>query len=55
MGTTTGVFLVINFICLCVAMAGIIAGGVGHSWWKSETAIEKAEVGLWRSLCDIIV
>ena len=49
MGTTTGVVLVLNFICICIGIAGIVAGAIGHSWWRSENSVEKTELGLWRT------
>lgn len=49
MGTTSGVVLVLNFICIGVAVAGITAGIVGHSWWKTENTDQKMEEGLWRN------
>jgi len=48
MGTTSGVVLVLNFTCIAVAVAGITAGIVGHSWWKNEDSYKKTESGLWR-------
>ena len=49
MGTTVGILLVMNFTCICIGIAGIVAGGIGHSWWKTENSLTKNEQGLWRS------
>ncbi|XP_066917512.1 uncharacterized protein [Clytia hemisphaerica] len=54
MGTTTGVVLVLNFICISVGIAGIVAGAIGHSWWRSENSVEKTEIGLWRSCVTLL-
>ena len=48
MGTTVGIVLVLNFTCICIGIAGIVAGGIGHSWWKTENSLAKQELGLWR-------
>ena len=49
MGTTSGVLLILNFAAICFGIAGIIAGAIGHSWWKNENNVFKKEDGLWRS------
>lgn len=53
MSGSSSVLLVIDFICICVGLAGIIAGGVGHSWWKTDInigVVERViETGLWRT------
>jgi len=38
------VILILNFICVCLALAGNVASLTGYSWWKSSTE----ELGLWR-------
>lgn len=55
MSGASSLLLVIDFICICVGLAGIIAGGVGHSWWKSEILGGKIEEGLWRRCTDTLV
>ena len=37
--------LVLNFICVCLAVAGNVAALTGYSWWKSGNG---RETGLWR-------
>jgi len=42
------VLLILNFICVCLALAGNLASLTGTSWWKSTNA----ENGLWRKCMD---
>ena len=49
MSGTSSIVLVITFICLCVGLAGTIAGGIGHSWWKTDNTLVTVEIGLWRA------
>ncbi|XP_057305096.1 uncharacterized protein LOC130642045 [Hydractinia symbiolongicarpus] len=48
---TPMIVLVITFLALLVALAGISAGAAGYSWWKTETPIEE-EIGLWRTCTE---
>jgi len=38
------ILLILNFICVCLALAGNVASLTGYSWWKTGTK----EIGLWR-------
>lgn len=38
------ILLILNFICVCLALAGNVASLTGYSWWKTPTK----ELGLWR-------
>jgi len=39
------VLLILNFICVCLALAGNIASLTGYAWWKTST---HQDLGLWR-------
>jgi len=39
------VLLILDFICVCLALAGNIASLTGYSWWKTSS---HQDIGLWR-------
>ena len=44
------VMWILTAITLWIGLAGIIAGAVGNSWWKTFVASDNADMnkGLWR-------